>query len=175
MACIYALKNRLMVGFCKIGISENVEKRVKELYGGWVVVKTWEMDIEKARYHEAQVKKTMSAFAVHGFELFNCPVGYLIRVINESLTQEVRTELPPESITIKATVEDIGKLIRTVRNKKGLSLRQLSSLYNFGYRFAGELERGKESCHMGKALKVLNAVGIELYIHVPSESMQDRE
>lgn len=55
-----------------------------------------------------------------------------------------------------------GKLIRMRRREAGLSQRNLAAAVDTGERFIVELEAGKPSCQLGKALAVANALGIEL-------------
>ncbi len=60
------------------------------------------------------------------------------------------------------SVEDLGKLIHQVRKEQGLTQEQLAALCGVGVRFLRELEHGKETCHLGKALFVVEALGIDL-------------
>ena len=67
--------------------------------------------------------------------------------------------------------EAVGKRIRELRREQGLTQAQLAGLANTGIRFVGELENGKETCHIGKMMRVLSALGVCLYIH----SQYDKE
>lgn len=62
-------------------------------------------------------------------------------------------------------VEKLGNLIRQARKEQGLTQKQLSATANVGERFIRELEQGKESCHLGKSLKIIAMLGIELHIN----------
>ena len=63
--------------------------------------------------------------------------------------------------------EAVGKRIRELRREQGLPQAQLAGLANTGIRFVGELENGKETCHIGKMMRVLSALGVAMYIHSP--------
>ena len=62
------------------------------------------------------------------------------------------------------TVEDIGKVVKETRKKQGFTQIQLAQLTNVGTRFLSDLENGKQTCEVGKMLKVLANLGIKLEI-----------
>ena len=62
------------------------------------------------------------------------------------------------------SVEDLGRLIRSLRKQKQLTIETVSGLGNLSPRFLSELERGKETAEIGKALKVLRTLGLEVVI-----------
>jgi len=59
---------------------------------------------------------------------------------------------------------EIGQTVKVARKSQGLTQEQLASVSGTGRRFIIELEAGKESCHLGKTLKVLSMLGIEIYV-----------
>ncbi|MBK1696223.1 helix-turn-helix domain-containing protein [Rhodovibrio salinarum] len=61
-----------------------------------------------------------------------------------------------------ASAEDFGQLIRRRRRALGMTQLDLALTINAGERFIVELERGKPSCQLGKALKTAAAVGVRL-------------
>jgi len=63
-----------------------------------------------------------------------------------------------------AGVADIGVAIRKKRKEDGLTLADAAALCGVGYRFLSDLENGKETVQLGKALKVLTALGLDVYI-----------
>ncbi len=63
-----------------------------------------------------------------------------------------------------ATVADIGVAIRKKRKADGLTLADAAGLCGVGYRFMSDLENGKETVQVGKVLKVLTALGLEMTI-----------
>ncbi|PKL94620.1 MAG: transcriptional regulator [Gammaproteobacteria bacterium HGW-Gammaproteobacteria-8] len=75
----------------------------------------------------------------------------------------------PDRQTIR-TAEDLGAVIRRARKAQGLTLEQLSGLSGLGIRFLSELERGKASAQLGKALDVARLLGIEVFVCFESDS-----
>jgi len=57
-----------------------------------------------------------------------------------------------------------------VRKQQGLTQVELAGLSGVGSRFLSELERGKESCELGKTLQILKMLGVELLAEEPNES-----
>jgi y4mF family transcriptional regulator len=66
-----------------------------------------------------------------------------------------------------STCESMGKTIRDLRRSQGLTQAQLAGLSNTGVRFISDLENGKETCHLGKILHVLDTLGVEIIIQSP--------
>ena len=56
---------------------------------------------------------------------------------------------------------DFGRLIEDFRKAQGLTQAQLASLSNVGVRFISDLEKGKETCQLQKALYVARILGIQ--------------
>jgi len=52
-------------------------------------------------------------------------------------------------------------LVRLAHRAQGLAQRELSLLTNTGERFIGELEAGKSTCQLGKALAVATALRLQ--------------
>ena len=57
---------------------------------------------------------------------------------------------------------DIGQAIRRARKAMGLRQDELAAAAGVGLRFLVELERGKPTAQIGRALAVLNALGLDL-------------
>jgi y4mF family transcriptional regulator len=74
------------------------------------------------------------------------------------------SQLPTGNIN---TTVDFGKVIRAKRKKDGLTQAELAAICGFGNRFLVDLESGKPTVQMGKALEVLQSLGLEVHI-VPS-------
>lgn len=53
------------------------------------------------------------------------------------------------------TALDLGYAIRALRENSGLTQRELAAAAGVGERFIVELEHGKETCQLGKVLRVL--------------------
>ncbi len=62
------------------------------------------------------------------------------------------------------SAKDLGGFVRAHRKTRGLTLETVSGLGNFGPRFLSELERGKETAEIGKVLKALRVLGLELIV-----------
>ena len=63
-----------------------------------------------------------------------------------------------------AEVKQLGETVRRVRKNQRLTQEQLAAACGVGTRFIRELEKGKESCHLGKALHVADMLGISILI-----------
>ncbi len=62
------------------------------------------------------------------------------------------------------TAEELGRLVRKHRKSRRLTLETLSGLGNLSTRFLSEFERGKETAEIGKILKALRTLGLEVII-----------
>ena len=65
------------------------------------------------------------------------------------------------------TPEQIGRIVRETRRAQGLRQDQLAGAAGVGVRFLVELEGGKSTAQIGKALAVLAALGCNLRIEPP--------
>jgi HTH-type transcriptional regulator / antitoxin HipB len=68
---------------------------------------------------------------------------------------------------MKYTPQDIGILIRSTRKRLGVTQKDLALTSGTGLRFVIDLEKGKETCEIGKALTVLQTLGIKLTLTPP--------
>lgn len=68
------------------------------------------------------------------------------------------------------TPESIGRLIRSTRKALGVTQRDLAMTSGTGLRFIIDLEKGKPTCHLGKALTVLRTLGIKLELTPPERN-----
>ena len=57
------------------------------------------------------------------------------------------------------TSELFGQTIRDLRRRQGMTQRDLALVIDAGERFINELEAGKATCQLGKALAAAAAVG----------------
>ena len=77
------------------------------------------------------------------------------------------------------TTEDLGRLVRAHRKQRGLILETVSGLGNLSVRFLSEFERGKQTAEIGKVLKVLRTLGLEVIVRprgqVPGAKRPDDE
>ncbi|MBC8403879.1 MAG: helix-turn-helix transcriptional regulator [Planctomycetes bacterium] len=63
--------------------------------------------------------------------------------------------------------EQIGSAIRARRKQLEVTQRELALTSGVGLRFVVELEKGKPTCQFGKALKVMQALGLGLHLEIP--------
>ena len=63
---------------------------------------------------------------------------------------------------MRYTPQDIGKLIHDTRKRLGVTQRALALTSGTGLRFVIDLEKGKETCEIGKALTILHTLGIKM-------------
>ena len=59
---------------------------------------------------------------------------------------------------------DLGGVVREVRKRTELDQESTADLIGVGARFLGELERGKSTLRLGLVLRVLERLGLELWI-----------
>ena len=64
---------------------------------------------------------------------------------------------------------DIAKIVRTARKAQGLRQDELAGAAGVGLRFIVDLEAGKPTAQLGKALQVLEALGCQFEIMPPPE------
>jgi hypothetical protein len=62
------------------------------------------------------------------------------------------------------TAEELGRIVRAHRKSKHISLKTASGLGNVSLRFLSEFERGKETAEIGKVLKALRTLGLEVIV-----------
>jgi HTH-type transcriptional regulator / antitoxin HipB len=62
------------------------------------------------------------------------------------------------------TPEDIGRAIRSKRKETGVRQEIAAGMCGVGTKFLSQLENGKETAELGKALQVLHKMGLVVYI-----------
>jgi len=77
----------------------------------------------------------------------------------------------PKGMTMSAIAdaETFGALVRTERKSQKLTQEQLAGLAGVGVRFVRELEAGKESCQLGRALQVAQTLGLVVSVNTRRE------
>jgi y4mF family transcriptional regulator len=71
---------------------------------------------------------------------------------------------------VRYTAKDIGAIVRKARKSLGVTQKMLALTSGTGLRFVIDLEKGKETCQLGKVLTVLHTLGVGLSLTVPSVS-----
>lgn len=62
------------------------------------------------------------------------------------------------------TVSELGGCVRAARHEAGVDQTSAAGFAGVGPRFIGELERGKETVRLGLVLRVLERIGLEVWI-----------
>ncbi len=62
------------------------------------------------------------------------------------------------------SAEDLGIAIRSKRKSDGLTQFEAALLCGVGRRVLSEVERGKESAEIGRVLRILRGLGLELSV-----------
>ena len=65
------------------------------------------------------------------------------------------------------TAEELGRILREARRGAGLTQQQLAAAAGVGVRFLIELEAGKPTAQLGKALTVLAMLGCYVRVDAP--------
>ena len=64
--------------------------------------------------------------------------------------------------------KSFGVAVRTYRKSQGATQVQLAAVANTGVRFIGDLENGKPTIQLGKALRVAGILGMKIEVSAPS-------
>jgi y4mF family transcriptional regulator len=72
-----------------------------------------------------------------------------------------------EGVMLITKPNEIGKLIKELRVRQKINQSQLAAVSGVGVRFIVDLEKGKETASLGKTLKVINMLGIEINFKIP--------
>ena len=71
---------------------------------------------------------------------------------------------------MKYTTQAIGQIIRENRKRLCVTQKDLALTSGTGLRFVIDLEKGKETCQIGKVLTVLQTLGIQIALTPPAVS-----
>lgn len=66
-----------------------------------------------------------------------------------------------------------GLLIKDTRKKNHITQRELAAASGTGIRFIQDLEKGKSTCELDKALTVASMLGIELQARLKMDNIQE--
>ncbi len=69
---------------------------------------------------------------------------------------------------MKYTATEIGALVRQTRKRLGVTQKDLALTAGTGLRFVIDLEKGKETCELGKSLRILQTLGITVTLTPPA-------
>jgi len=69
-------------------------------------------------------------------------------------------------------VKDFGQAVRAARREQGSTQKELSDFFSaFSREFLSDLENGKPTIELGKALVAAHALGLRLYLESDEPSM----
>lgn len=74
-----------------------------------------------------------------------------------------------ESVRVRS-VEELGRVVRTARQAAGTDQVTTAGISGVGTRFLGDLERGRPNLRVALVLRVLERLGLEVWI-VPRGQM----
>ncbi len=72
---------------------------------------------------------------------------------------------------LRYTPAEIGETIRKVRKNLSVTQKDLALTSGTGLRFVIDLEKGKETCQIGKTLRVLQTLGIKITLTLPPAAL----
>jgi y4mF family transcriptional regulator len=67
------------------------------------------------------------------------------------------------------SAKQFGEAIRKSRKAQGLNQTTLAGLSGAGLRFVSELERGKPTCELEKALQIATMLGLRISVAIPED------
>jgi transcriptional regulator with XRE-family HTH domain len=68
------------------------------------------------------------------------------------------------------TPSELGALFRKERKRRGLTLADVHDATGLSTRFLSEFERGKDNASLGRALRALTSLGLELLVFPRAKS-----
>lgn len=71
-------------------------------------------------------------------------------------------------------INSLGILLRQTRKSQGITQQQLSMVSGVGIRFIRELEYGKETCEIGKAIRVMDMLGINFFTDFRGSRLEEK-
>jgi HTH-type transcriptional regulator / antitoxin HipB len=100
---------------------------------------------------------------MHGERRAKFPLGNILLVFPGFCAQYYRSV----TFCMKYTSKQIGALVRAARKILGATQKDLAMTSGTGLRFIIDLEKGKPTCQLGKAMTVLQTLGIQMHLVLP--------
>lgn len=111
----------------------------------------------------ADLKKRASLFRELGQNLTQNPPP---KEAPQRETSPIAAEAPAHTSADVSSAADIGRIIKSAREERGMSQQSLAEHAGVGRRFLSELENGKPSLEFDKVLSVARALGINFLIRM---------
>jgi y4mF family transcriptional regulator len=126
------------------------------------------MQLRARRFFDTRIT-VREYFSLHGIDaLLKFPNGNIYCKWALRKRKIPERECCVKGYPMKYTPPQIGALIRSTRKSLGVTQRDLALTSGTGLRFVVDLERGKETCEIGKALTILQTLGIRLTLTPPA-------
>ncbi len=73
------------------------------------------------------------------------------------------------------SADDLGVIIRAVRKSTKVRQDDLAAIVGVSRQFAVDVEKGKPTVQLGRVMRLLKELGIELSVEIPSEASRELE
>lgn len=73
------------------------------------------------------------------------------------------------------SADDLGVIIRAVRKSTKVRQDDLAAMVGVSRQFAVDVEKGKPTVQLGRVMRLLKELGIELSVEIPSEASRELE
>lgn len=73
------------------------------------------------------------------------------------------------------SADDLGVIIRAVRKSTKVRQDDLAAMVGVSRQFAVDVEKGKPTVQLGRVMRLLKELGIELSVEIPSEASRQLE
>lgn len=171
MGFIYILKNNSMPNLVKIGYTDNTPKeRVKSINTKTGVPEKftiiYERKIENTQKVESKIHTKLYEFRFKKNKEFfvlteKTAIKYVDKIIDD---ENFGLTLDAQLHTSILDSRHLGKMIRNIRKRQCLTIKDLSVVANVSTRFISEVERGKPTAQIQKIFDVLTSLNTPLII-----------
>jgi len=102
--------------------------------------------------------------------LISCRQGPIVPVREQFVCFQASMRAMLPFGNMKHTPKTVGELVKSTRKGMGVTQKDLDMTSGTGLRFIIEMEKGKPTCQLGKALTVLQTLGIKIELVPPPEN-----
>lgn len=171
MGQVYVLTNPYLPGFVKLGCSRiSAESRAKSINSATGIppkfVVSFEKDTDEPFVLESKVKQRLREFRLGRTELYNLPLLYVIKIIEEEFNNSFIAESSaPKGAKTPLTISRIGEIVNRKRKELGLTQEELAAICGCGKRIIGEIERGKQTFQFDKLVEILDKLNLQIGVY----------